>query len=307
MDLKVACASAGTLPPKPTVNNWSRSSLVLDHQAAFQRATGLSFHFVRADNFPERTPESGNPFCFLLQRTRNGCAACRATHMMLKNRAECCIGPQSKSCFAGLTEVVVPVLIDGRPLVILWIGQVFEGKRPRDHFESKIAPLARELTYQDACRLAQAYRATLVVTSERLRAAAYLLDSFGRDLGEHASVNGIDILSTEPLGVARARRFIKEHFSESIALTAMAHNANLAPSYLCRLFKTTTRLTLREYLTRVRLEKARILLANPALRITEISGAAGFGSIAQFNAIFKRYTGTSPTEYRHRWLKSFSR
>jgi AraC-like DNA-binding protein len=45
-------------------------------------------------------------------------------------------------------------------------------------------------------------------------------------------------------------------------------------------------------------EKAKALLVNPALRISEVVYAAGFGSIPQFNFVFKRYTGMPPTEYR---------
>jgi two-component system response regulator YesN len=45
-------------------------------------------------------------------------------------------------------------------------------------------------------------------------------------------------------------------------------------------------------------EKAKRLLTNPSLRVSEVVYASGFGSIPRFNSVFKRYVGMPPTEYR---------
>ena len=50
--------------------------------------------------------------------------------------------------------------------------------------------------------------------------------------------------------------------------------------------------------SRVRTEKAKNLLVNPYTRMSEVAYASGFESIPQFNRVFKRYVGTSPTKYR---------
>ena len=57
-------------------------------------------------------------------------------------------------------------------------------------------------------------------------------------------------------------------------------------------------MTLTDYITRVRLEKAKALLLDPERRISEVVYAAGFGSIPRFNSVFKRHVGMAPTEYR---------
>ena len=53
-----------------------------------------------------------------------------------------------------------------------------------------------------------------------------------------------------------------------------------------------------EYVSHVRVEKAKTLLVDPSLRISEVVYAAGFGSIPNFNSVFKRIVGMPPTEYR---------
>ena len=68
--------------------------------------------------------------------------------------------------------------------------------------------------------------------------------------------------------------------------------------YFCKLFKKATGMTLTEYVARVRVEKAKTLLGNPSLRVSEVGYAAGFGSIPHFNSVFKRHVGMPPTEYR---------
>jgi AraC-like DNA-binding protein len=52
--------------------------------------------------------------------------------------------------------------------------------------------------------------------------------------------------------------------------------------------------------SRLRIEKAKALLLNPNLRISEIAYEVGFQSLTHFNRVFKRILGRSPTEYRLR-------
>jgi transcriptional regulator GlxA family with amidase domain len=64
------------------------------------------------------------------------------------------------------------------------------------------------------------------------------------------------------------------------------------------MFKKATGVSFIEYVGRVRVEKAKRLLADPTARVSEVAFAAGFGSIPRFNRVFKKLAGASPTEYR---------
>jgi AraC-like DNA-binding protein len=57
-------------------------------------------------------------------------------------------------------------------------------------------------------------------------------------------------------------------------------------------------MTFSEYVARCHVDRARQLLHDPDLRVTEVAFAAGFQSIPHFNHTFKRYTGLSPKRYR---------
>jgi len=88
------------------------------------------------------------------------------------------------------------------------------------------------------------------------------------------------------------------HADEAVTLRQAAEQAHLSQHHFCRVFKHSTGITFTEFLARVRVEKAKGLLTNPDLRITEAANRAGFQSISQFNRVFRRCTGTSPSNFR---------
>lgn len=68
--------------------------------------------------------------------------------------------------------------------------------------------------------------------------------------------------------------------------------------HFCKLFKKATGLTFTDYLSRVRVEKAKSLLLNPNMRVSEAAFAVGFGSLTHFNRVFRQHVGCSPTAFR---------
>ena len=85
---------------------------------------------------------------------------------------------------------------------------------------------------------------------------------------------------------------------KDLSLTKVAKAVNTSSFYFCKLFKKSTGLNFTDYVSRVRIEKAKNLLLNPNLRISEIAYEIGFQSLTHFNRVFKKIIGQSPTEYR---------
>jgi AraC-like DNA-binding protein len=79
----------------------------------------------------------------------------------------------------------------------------------------------------------------------------------------------------------------------------IAKAVNVSANYFSTLFKQATGLNFADYVARVRVEKAKNLLQNPNLRISEIAFDVGFQSLSQFNRSFRRIAGVSPKEYRN--------
>ena len=102
----------------------------------------------------------------------------------------------------------------------------------------------------------------------------------------------------EPVEIWRARNFIDEHSEEEVSLTKVAKLVNISPNHLSDKFKEVTGVNFVDYIARTRTAKARELLDNSNLRISEIAFAVGFQSLSQFNRVFKKLTGKSPSAYR---------
>ena len=110
--------------------------------------------------------------------------------------------------------------------------------------------------------------------------------------------NAIASSADEPTAVASAKQFVQSHAAETITLAQVVKHVNVSRFYFCKLFKKATGMTLTDYISRVRVEKAKTLLGDPSRRISEVVFASGFGSVPRFNTVFKRQVGMPPTEYR---------
>jgi two-component system response regulator YesN len=102
----------------------------------------------------------------------------------------------------------------------------------------------------------------------------------------------------EPVEVWKTRKFIEEHSGEELSLSRVAKAVNIHPNYLSEKFKQVTGMNFVEYVARTRFEKACRLLHDGDLRISDIAFATGFQSLSQFNRVFKRLSGKSPTQFR---------
>ena len=102
----------------------------------------------------------------------------------------------------------------------------------------------------------------------------------------------------EPVEIWKARKFIHQHSDDELSLTKVAKFSNISGNHLSEKFKEVTGINFVDYIARIRVGKARDLLENSNLRISEIAFAVGFQSLSQFNRVFKKLTGKSPTQFR---------
>jgi AraC-like DNA-binding protein len=125
-----------------------------------------------------------------------------------------------------------------------------------------------------------------------------LLATFAQHLATISNSIQPEAAKVDPPVVSRAKKYIDERFQERITLDEAAQAVNASTRHFCKVFKEATGITFTDYLARIRVEKAKDLLRNPHLRVSEIAFETGFESISQFNRSFKRITGQSPTQFR---------
>lgn len=98
--------------------------------------------------------------------------------------------------------------------------------------------------------------------------------------------------------VRAAIEYIKDHYQQNISIAEVAAHLHICKSYLFRIFKVETRYTFIEYLTYFRIKKAIELLQNKPVKIYEIAGQVGYQDYRYFSAIFKRYVGINPSDFK---------
>lgn len=97
--------------------------------------------------------------------------------------------------------------------------------------------------------------------------------------------------------VATAVAHMENHFSEPLPMSELAQTAGCGRARWFHLFKRSTGMSPNDYLQRLRVNKARELLADPQRTITEIAFAVGFSTSQYFCNVFRKYTGTTPTNF----------
>jgi two-component system response regulator YesN len=98
--------------------------------------------------------------------------------------------------------------------------------------------------------------------------------------------------------IRRCIAYIRENLGEELTREQVANHVYLNPDYLNRIFKKETGLSLHEYITKERLEKAKVLLRKTNLPISAIAAEVGYDSFSHFSQLFKKYTDLNPKDYR---------
>jgi len=132
-----------------------------------------------------------------------------------------------------------------------------------------------------------------IKTIEQLREQAYKILSSAltfRDNQTKSQYTGI---------IQQAKEYIEHHYMEpNLSLSEIASQAHLSASYFSVVFSQETHQTFKDYLTEVRIKKAKGLLRTTTLRSADISYQVGYNDPHYFSSAFKKNTGLSPTEFR---------
>ncbi len=98
--------------------------------------------------------------------------------------------------------------------------------------------------------------------------------------------------------VEQAKHYISENYGKDLSLDELSRSMDLSPYYFSKLFKEKTGENFVEYLTAVRIDRAKELLRDPDRSMKEICAEVGYADPNYFSRIFKKVVGVPPTEYR---------
>lgn len=142
----------------------------------------------------------------------------------------------------------------------------------------------------------------------------YAFTKFMTILYELSTCDGVRTLATSSYAkveeasdsrrVLKVKNYIAKHYREDIRLATLSDVAGMSPSAFSRFFKLHTGRNLSEYIIDQRLGYASRLLVDSTNSIAEIGFACGFNNLSNFNRIFKKKKGCSPSEFRENYHKT---
>jgi len=93
-------------------------------------------------------------------------------------------------------------------------------------------------------------------------------------------------------------KYVDSHYADDLTLQNIAERFFLSREYISRKFKQQFQENLSDYIERIRMDKAKLLLLNPQYRIVQIADLVGYKDEKYFSKVFKKLEGISPNEYR---------
>ena len=111
-------------------------------------------------------------------------------------------------------------------------------------------------------------------------------------------------VSSESRRVLKVKDFINTHINDELRLEQLANLVSMTPTAFSRFFRLRTGKTLSEYIVDIRLGHAARLLLDTSDSVSEICWDCGFNTLSNFNRLFRKRKGCSPTEFREKYCKT---
>ena len=276
----------------------ANSTMFQDYERAYAEATGLPVALRPLETWqvPLHGKRKESPWCAMMAGKSSACAACL---QMQEKLARCASdGPATITCAYGLTETAVPLKLGAETVGYLQTGQVLRQKPTNAAFARAMEQAEKLGMHLDKDQAREVYFNIPVVSQKKMESITKLLSIFAEHLAMKSNQIAVQQAHAEPPVIGKAKKFIEEHLTEELGLGQVAQAVHTSVFYFCKLFKKATGINFTEYVSRVRTEKAKNLLLNPNLRVSEIAFEVGFQSLTHFNRVFKKVVGQSPSEYR---------
>ena len=219
-----------------------------------------------------------NPYCLFVKSSKENWNLCRIKQQRAAQAAR--DGLIYGSCYCGVGEYMLPIKHGGEYMGFISVGGYRGSEEKRDHFAEKYGFSLEEIrdkykTYLSPSRPDEKTVRTLIEPLAAMLALLFINKT------EEAAPSGDGYVYGHIIS------YLHNHIDERILLSDIADFCHYSPSFITRLFKARSGMTINEYLQDIRMKKARDLLLKTDMQISEISEACGFSDTNYFIACFQ--------------------
>lgn len=277
-----------------------------EYHDCIYKMLGIVIDFISAggDSLKLSKGRHFHPLCEALRRSEKGCDACRKADNGAAAYAKASGESYIYNCHAGFSDIVVPLFDkNGTYLGCLTSGQFYIEGNPRPG--EKEFQLLADMTGLDAGELHACCRDTIVLSMKQIDGVVGYLMLMGKLItSTYQNLMFMESINS-PDKILAIQDYIHENFAQALTVESVAKKFYFSTNYFSRIFHREIGVGFNSYLNCYRVDKAKEMLGETELSVGEISFVCGFGSISQFNRVFRSVTGTTPREFRK--LQSFKK
>jgi len=242
-------------------------------------------------------PDHECKFCSLLLGDPIAEKECRAADRHAFMRCRDTNTPYSYKCHAGLTETVAPIQYNNIIIGYLMFGQVLQQTDAGAYWEEvKTRCEKYDVNIED---LYSAYREKQPITQEQVNAAAQLLEACAAYLWlkNYISLKEGNVL-------IRIDEYITDNLNADLSVSVLCEKFKISRSKLYRIAKKYYATDIEKLIRRLRVNKAKALLENTDLPVSEIALQSGYADYNYFIKVFKNIVNLTPVQYRKKYKRA---
>lgn len=256
-----------------------------------QEITDLKFslHDLKAHEL--YTVNKRSAFCNLICDTQDGYSHCYGSDLQAINKLEGKTSPYQYRCHAGLIDTAIPITENGQLIAVILFGQLLDDS-PIDEQWQKTKKLCQ--WYTDQSRLQEAFYKLPQLSQRNIRAAYEIVNACVSEVRLEKIVEFDNLPDSQ-----RLQSFINAHYASHLSLDEISYEMAISKSKLCKIAREVDKnMTVGKLITQKRIEAAKKKLIESDMPIREISEIVGIPDFNYFTKVFKRATGSTPSEYR---------
>ena len=269
----------------------------------FSRASGLRLRFMTQTGVEHELSRGLKPpeACHWMKQDRDGCSICLDTCLKSAEQPEKIV-----ECPLGMVESAIPLSACGETYGYILAGQVSTRSIGPKEINSWRQHLEKKGQEWKTSRLSELADSIKIISESRLRSAIRLLKWLVPEIErlhtpEIRKIHEPDqpyAKGALPASINKACLYVKRNYMREINLGSVASVAGMSRTHFCATFRKHTLIKFSEYLTNVRIERAKDRLSSTNDMIAKIAYDCGFQSISTFNRAFRASTKLSPRSFR---------
>lgn len=235
--------------------------------------------------------ENMSPLCMELWKSPTLHKRCKDANMCGIRACHQKQGVHIYTCHIGLREVVTPIRMQDITIGYLMFGQMIDQTVDVDRLRQVLVTKC-ETHRLDAQTVLEKLEEIEIRPSDEIASIAVLMDMCYR----YMLLN--DIISVKELSLPQLLKiYIDTNFAQNLTTETLCATLGISRSLLYKISKETFGCGVSEYITQLRIEKAKELLQKNEMKVAEIAAAVGIPDYSYFTKVFKKITGCTPKAY----------